>query len=57
MIEARAETYYQQAITISKSSLPVTHPLYLTLVCNYSAFVYEIKEDYRTALAKAKEAF
>ncbi|CAF0864843.1 unnamed protein product [Adineta steineri] len=52
-----SEIAYKDAFDMAKNQMPVTHPIRLGLVLNFSVFYYEILNDTDTACRMAKQAF
>jgi len=52
-----ARQAYEEASTVSKSGLPVTHPIRLGLALNYSVFQYEVLGNPEEACKMARVAF
>ena len=48
---------YEVALTVAVNELPVTNPLRLGVVLNFSVFYYEIEKNARKAQEMAREAF
>ncbi|XP_070702181.1 14-3-3 protein zeta/delta-like [Pempheris klunzingeri] len=56
-IITNSQDAYQQALDISCSEMPPTHPIRLGLALNFSVFYYEIVNSPEQACALAKNAF
>ncbi len=53
----KAQESYQEAQNLAEGNLPVTHPLRLGVMLNLSVFIYDIKQEERTAHDIAEKTF
>lgn len=56
-VVTKSQAAYKEAMDMSCSRMPSTHPIRLGLALNFSVFYYEIKEDSTEACKLAKSAF
>jgi 14-3-3 protein epsilon len=54
---ASAQESYDEALTLAKTELAVTHPIRLGLVLNFSVFHYEVLNNPQDACRMAREGF
>merc|ERR1712034_34610 len=52
-----ARSAYAEALKVAEKDLPVTHPIRLGLVLNYSVFQYEVLQNPEEACKMARQAF
>ena len=54
---SKAEEYYTKGYNLSIKNLPIMNCIRISIILNYSIFLYEIKKDKKTAFDIAKKTF
>ena len=54
---SKAEEYYTKGYNLSIKNLPIMNYIRISIILNYSIFLYEIKKDKKTAFDIAKKTF